>query len=99
MRRETPIEVLKEVKAAFLAAQKTASFQAIVKKKYFLNDVRTGAAADRRATELETIAAATFYKYRSQIGAPVKTAAELGLPKPEDFAEWWPPKGYKPQDI
>jgi len=99
MRRDTPIEVLKEVKAAFLAAQKAPSFQAIVKKKYFLNDVRTGGAADRRATELETIAAATFYKYRSQIGAPVKTAAELGLPKPEDFAEWWPPKGYKPQDI
>ena len=99
MRRDTPVEVLKKVKEAFLEAQKAPSFQEIVKSKFFLNDVRTGEAADRRAAELETIAAATFYKYRNQIGAPVKTAAELGLPKPEDFDKWWPPKGYKPLDI
>ncbi len=99
MRRDTPIEVLKEIKGAFLEALKAPSFQGIVKKKYFLNDVRTGEAADRRAAELEALAAATFYKYRDQIGAPVKTAAELGLPSPDEFDKWWPPKGYKPQDI
>ena len=30
------------------------------------------------------------------IRAEVKTAAELGLPAPEDFDGWWPPEGYKP---
>ena len=99
VRRDTPLDVLKEIKSAFLEAIKGDSFQAIVKKKYFLNDVRTGEAADRRAAELEAITAATFYNYRDQIGAPVKTAKELGLPSPEDFDKWWPPKGYKPLDI
>jgi hypothetical protein len=99
MRRDTPAEILKEVKSAFLSALEAPSFQAIVKKKYFLNDVRTGEAADRRAAELECLTAATFYKYRDQIGAPVKPASELGLPAPEDFEKWWPPKGYKPLKI
>jgi tripartite-type tricarboxylate transporter receptor subunit TctC len=97
MRRDTPVEILKEVKEAFLTAVKSDSFQAIVKKNYFLNDVRTGEAADRRAAQLEVVTAATFNKYKDQIGAPVKSAKDLGLPAPADFDKWWPPKDYKPQ--
>ncbi len=99
MKRDTPIEVLKEVKEAFLAAVKSESFQAIVKKNYFLNEVRIGADADRRAAQLEVVTAATFNKYKDQIGAPVKSAQDLGLPDPKDFDKWWPPKDYKPQTI
>jgi hypothetical protein len=29
----------------------------------------------------------------------VKTAEQLGLPKPEDFDGWWPPEGYMPPPI
>ena len=29
----------------------------------------------------------------------VKNHKELGLPTPENFESWWPPKGYKPIKI
>ena len=34
-----------------------------------------------------------------QIGKKVKSHKELGLPTPENFENWWPPKGYKPIKI
>jgi hypothetical protein len=43
---------------------------------------------------MEAITAETFNKFQDQIGADVKTAAELGLPAPADFDQWWPPEGY-----
>lgn len=99
MKRDTPVEVLQTVKAAFQDAVKSKSFQDIVKKKYFLNDVRFGEDADRRAAQLETVTVATFNKNADQIGAPVKSAKDLGLPTPDKFESWWPPKGYKPLKI
>jgi len=97
MRRDTPIDVLAMVQEAFVAAAKSDGFQELVKKKFFQTDIRTGEAADKRAAQLETITADTFNKFADQIGAKVKTAEELGLPKPADFETWWPPKGYKPR--
>ncbi|GIR80443.1 MAG: hypothetical protein CM15mP81_19530 [Alphaproteobacteria bacterium] len=41
----------------------------------------------------------TFNKYADQIGKKVKSHKELGLPTPENFENWWPPKGYKPIKI
>jgi tripartite-type tricarboxylate transporter receptor subunit TctC len=97
MRRDTPTDVLEMVKEAFVAAAKSDGFQEMVKKKFFQTDIRTGEAADKRAALLETITADTFNKFSDQIGAKVKTAEELGLPKPADFEAWWPPEGYKPR--
>ena len=96
MRRDTPPEILKMVEEAFVAAVNSDGFQEIVKSKYFDVDIRSGEAADRRAAQLETITVDIFNKFSDQIGAKVKTADELGLPKPADFESWWPPKGYKP---
>lgn len=95
MKRDTPTEVLKMVQEAFVAAANSAGFQEMVKKKFFQTDIRTGEAADKRAAQLEVITVDTFNKFSDQIGAKVKTAAELGLPAPADFESWWPPKGYK----
>lgn len=96
MRRDTPVEVLAEVEAAFAAAVESKAFQDIATAKYFSVDVRSGEAADKRAAQLEAITAATFTKYADQIGAPVKSPADLGLPDPEEFEAWWPPEGYVP---
>ena len=96
MRRDTPPAVLREVEDAFAAAVKSDAFTEIARKKYFSVDIRSGEAADKRAAQLEAITAATFTKYASQIGAPVKAPGDLGLPEPADFEAWWPPKGYKP---
>jgi len=97
LRRDTPTEILEQVKTAFIAATKSDSFKKIAKAKYFDIDVRTGEAADRRAAQVETVTATTFYNVRDQIGKKVKTPKELGLPSPKDFDTWWPPKGYKPR--
>jgi hypothetical protein len=65
----------------------------MVAQRYFVADILTGAAADRRAAELETISAATF----ERLNIPgAKTATELGLPSPENFDQWWPPLDYVP---
>ncbi len=97
MRRDTPTDVLTMVQEAFVAAAKSDGFQEMVKKKFFQTDIRIGEAADKRAAQLETITVDTFNKFADQIGAKVKTAEELGLPKPADFETWWPPEGYKPR--
>lgn len=96
-KRNTPVEILETVKKAFTAAAHSDAFAKIAKKKYFQIDVRTGEAADRRAAQVEAVTAATFWAVRDQIGKKVKSPEELGLPKPEDFDKWWPPKGYKPR--
>ncbi len=95
MRRDTPTEVLEVVKEAFVAAANSDGFQEMVKSKFFQTDIRTGEEADKRAAQLEVITVDTFNKFADQIGAEVKSAADLGLPAPADFESWWPPEGYQ----
>jgi len=97
LKRDTPLEILQEIKKAFVPAAQSESFGNIAKKKYFEMDIRTGEEADRRAAQVEAVTAATFWEVRDQIGKKVKSPEELGLPKPKDFDKWWPPKGYKPR--
>lgn len=97
IRRNAPVEVIGEVQKAFVAAVKSPAFAEIAKKRYFDVDIRTGEAADRRAAQLECLTAATFGELKEQIGKTIKTAGELGLPTPDKFEQWWPPKGYKPR--
>jgi tripartite-type tricarboxylate transporter receptor subunit TctC len=96
VRRNVPVPVVKEIEKAFVAAVKSPGFGEMAKKRYFDIDIRVGEAADRRAAQLETITTATFNEVKDQIGKKVMTAAQLGLPTPETFDKWWPPKGYKP---
>ena len=97
LKRDTPLEILEEVKKAWIKGVQSEAFGNIAKKKYFEIDIRTGEAADRRAAMVEAVTASTFWKVRDQIGKKVKSSEELGLPDPADFGKWWPPKGYKPR--
>ncbi len=97
LKRETPVEILKDIEKAFVAAVKSPAFSKLAESKYFSIDIRSGEAADRRAAQLEALTAATFAELKDQIGKQPKTAVQLGLPKPEQFDQWWPPKGYKPR--
>ena len=93
VRRDTPIEIIREIEAAFVAAVHSEAFSAMVEQQRLFVDVIVGEAADRRAAELETITATMF----QELGIPgAKSAAELGLPHADDFDEWWPPEGYEP---
>jgi tripartite-type tricarboxylate transporter receptor subunit TctC len=97
VRRNTPLDVLKKIETAFVAAANSGPFKAMMTKKFYTLNVATGAEADRRAAMLETMTATTFYNTQDQIGKKVKSPAELGLPTPNDFDTWWPPEGYSPR--
>ncbi|HAY45780.1 MAG TPA: hypothetical protein DCY55_05795 [Gammaproteobacteria bacterium] len=96
IRRDTPYEIIKQVEAAFIAAANSDTFKNMMAQRHFVAEVMVGDAADRRAAELETVSAATFERLKIP-GA--KTAAELGLPNPENFNQWWPPQDYQPLPI
>ncbi len=96
MKRDTDPAILKEVEEAFVAAANSDGFRAMVDDKFFQMDIRTGAEADKTAAKLEVITVDTFNKFSDQIGAEIKTAADLGLPSPAEFESWWPPEGYVP---
>jgi tripartite-type tricarboxylate transporter receptor subunit TctC len=93
MRREVPIEVIREIEAAFLVAARSDAFREIARRHYLSIDTRVGGEADRRAAELEVEAARLFAELKIPGARP---AADLGLPAPEAFADWWPPDGYRP---
>ena len=59
----------------------------------FAVDVLLGEAADRRAAELETVAATVFQQLEIPNSEPPEA---LGLPSPDGFDAWWPPAGYTP---
>lgn len=99
IRRETPIEILRQIRDAFAEAVNSQAFKEVAEKQYFDIELVTGEAADRKAALLEAVTAKLFNQYKDQIGAPVKTPEELGLPDPAKFDEWWPPEGYKPLDL
>ncbi len=93
IRRDTPIEIVRELQRAFLAAVDSQNFRDVIEQRNFVIDVLVGEEADRRAAQLEVISADTF----ETLNIPgARTADELGLPEPEDFDAWWPPEGYEP---
>ena len=94
VKRDLPPEVLQEIADAFEAAATSDGFLEMLSSKYFIPDVKIGEEADREGALMEAITAETFNKFSDQIGADVKTPAELGLPAPADFDTWWPPEGY-----
>ena len=79
---------------AFTAAVNSAKFKAVAKKKYFTIDIRSGAEADKNAAQMEVLTANTFAKLGIKGSV---SAAKLGIPSPDGFDSWWPPKGYKPR--
>ena len=93
IRRDTPIEILRELQRAFLAAVNSQHFIDVMERRNFVVDVLVNEEADRRAAQLEVISADTFEKLNIP-GA--RTAEQLNLPEPEDFDTWWPPEGYEP---
>jgi len=92
LRRETPRHILQAVNTAIIAAVASAPFKKMLEDRFIVANVVTGEAMDKKAARLETERVALF----QELKLAKKTAQELGLPSPEGFDKWWPPKGYKP---
>jgi tripartite-type tricarboxylate transporter receptor subunit TctC len=99
MRRDLPPEIMQELADGFRAGANSEAFKALMTSKHFQLDVKVGEEADREGALMETVTVDVFNRFKDQIGAEVKTAEQLGLPKPEDFDGWWPPEGYMPPPI
>lgn len=99
VKRDVDEAIVKQLKDAFMKAANSDGFKEMIEQKHFLYEVVTGADADRRAALMESVTVDIFNKNKDQIGQPVKSAEELGLPKPSEFDQWWPPKGYKAPSI
>lgn len=99
VRRDTPIEILRQIQEAFVAAANSEGFREMVDRRFFQLDVVTGEAADRRAAQLEVITVDTFNRNADAIGAEILSAEDLNLPTPAEFDAWWPPAGYTPLDL
>ena len=96
MRRDIPAEIQQELADAFRAAANSEAFKEMMEQNYYQLDVKVGPEADREGALMETVTVDVFNRFKDSIGAEVKTAEELGLPKPEDFDAWWPPADYTP---
>lgn len=97
--RDVPADALQKLSDAFVAAASSDGFQEMLKSKFFQSDIKVGEEADREGALMEAITVDVFNKFQDQIGAEVKSAEELGLPKPSEFDSWWPPAGYTPPPI
>jgi len=99
VKRNLPPEILQTLADGFRAAASSDAFLELMKSKHFQSDIKVGEAADREGALMESVTVDIFNRFQDQIGAEVKSAAELGLPAPEDFDSWWPPEGYAPPPI
>jgi len=93
LRRDTDPKILKMIEGGFLKATKSEAFMNRMKKKFRFPNVRTGADADKTAALQEIVAS----KILKELGVAKFGHKDLGLPDPQDFDAWWPPKGYKPR--
>lgn len=98
-RRGVPADVQKQITDAFTKAINSPAFKQVAERQYFEIEILSGEAADKKGARLEAQTADIFNRYHDQIGAKVKDAKELGLPEPDKFDAWWPPKGYKPVGV
>jgi len=93
VRRDTPVEILVKIKEAFIAAANSPSFEQLLDKRFFQKNIAIGEDADQLAVLRDSVASWLLWDVKAQ-GAKVNPA-DFGLPRPEDFDAWWPPKGYK----
>jgi tripartite-type tricarboxylate transporter receptor subunit TctC len=95
VKRETPKNIQMAIKKALLIGLQKPAFEEMLAKRYLRKNVLFGSAADKKAAQLECLNANLLYK----LGVTTVTPASLGLPAPENFEKWWPPKDYKPSVV
>jgi len=95
VKRDLPHEVLEKIKEAFVYAINSPEYDSLLKKKFFKKKIVVGEAADRAGALYESITAWLYHDLHME-GVKADPDKDLGLPRPENFDKWWPPKGYKP---
>ncbi len=94
LRRDVDIEIHKTINRQLPRAMEDAEFSGMLERKILFKALKTGRDADREAAAMESVTAWLFWELK--LPTVKVNPAELGIPRPEEFDNWWPPKGYTP---
>ncbi|WP_324669409.1 tripartite tricarboxylate transporter substrate binding protein [Geochorda subterranea] len=93
-KRDVDPSILKKLEVALQDAVADPDFTRVLHERVIFPDFLSGAEADREAAYYESLTAWTFWEHQLP-GVRVDPSA-LGIPRPENFEQWWPPTGYRP---
>ena len=93
LRRDTPLDILKAVQQAYVKAYESPKYDAVLQQNVGYKVVLTPTESDKMSAFKECVTAWTF----KDLGIAKNDPTELGIPKPEEFEKWWPPKDYQPR--
>ena len=93
VRRDTPLEILQVIYEAYRKAYDNPRYAEILKQNVGYKIPHTPLESDKKAAFKECVTASIF----KELGISKIDPSELGLPRPEEFEKWWPPKDYKPR--
>jgi tripartite-type tricarboxylate transporter receptor subunit TctC len=94
LKRDVDIEILKTIDRNLRKAVDDPEFTEMLERQVQFKALKTGREADREAAAAESVTAWLFWEQKLETAK--MNPADLGIPKPEEFDKWWPPKGYKP---
>ncbi len=94
VKKDIPVEILEKIEEAFVAAVNRPEYENLLEERFFFKDIAVGEDADRSAALAESIT--SWLLWDLQVPSAKVNPADLGIPRPEDFAEWWPPEDYEP---
>ena len=86
------MEILKAIYQAYQKAIDNPRYAEILKQNIGFRQVFNPQESDKMAAFKECVTASIF----KELGISKIAPSELGLPRPEEFEKWWPPKDYKP---
>jgi tripartite-type tricarboxylate transporter receptor subunit TctC len=93
VRRDTPVDILEKIQTASLKVLASPKYEEMLKQNVAYKVILSPAEADRMAAFKESVTAWIF----KELGIAKVDPATLGIPRPEDFDRWWPPKDYTPR--
>jgi len=95
VKRGVPVEALEKIKSAFVAAVNSPEYDTLMKQRFFFKEIVVGGNADRMAALRESVT--SWLLWDLKVEGVKANPVDLGIPRPEGFDTWWPPKGYKPR--
>ncbi len=94
IQRSAPKEVHDVLRTAVEQAVADPHFAEVLAGRVMFPEFKTGEEADREAALFEAVTSWLYFD--NGMEGLQHDPEELGIPRPQDFAAYWPPEGYKP---
>ncbi|CAN5553936.1 hypothetical protein BH23BAC4_BH23BAC4_01880 [soil metagenome] len=93
-KRDTDRDILLAIQEAVRESVADPQFASILHQRVMFPEFKGGEEADREAALFESVTSWVYWD--EQMEGAVVDPETLGIPRPEDFASWWPPEDYEP---